>query len=215
MSHEKVDPMTEIYPLWMSVFEKSAKLIYPLVIYCIVFADVIMSVMYGQQYAVSGPYFAIKQITEFFAIIIFAPLLINIGEVKYYSQVHMVTAIVVVALEYLSIKTIHSPFAISWVSVLCQIGKIFALLWLVAKFFGVQFYRLFPIRLILQILLPSIALLVLERWLMVYSWHWNSLVILIVSFTLYCALFFSYSVLMKMDYLGIIRPLIGKNRNIQ
>lgn len=210
MSHEKVDPMKEIYPLWMSVFEKSAKLIYPIVIYCMVFADIMMSVMYGQQYAVSGSYFRIKLVTDFFNIIIFAPLLINIGEVKYYSRVHMVVAISVVVLEFLSVKTIFSPYAISWVSTACQLGKIFALLWLVANFFGIKIYKLFPIKLLLQILIPSIALLWLEHWILIDLWQLNTLLVLVISFVAYVALFFIYSLLKKMDYIGIIKPLISK-----
>lgn len=208
MSHEKVDPMKEIYPLWMNVFEKSAKLIYPLVIYCIVFADIVMTVMYGQQYAVSGTFFRIKLITEFFNIIIFAPLIINIGEVKYYSRVHMVVAISVVVLEFLSVKTIFTPYAISWVSTACQIGKIFALLWLVAKFFGIKIYQLFPIKLLIQILIPSIALLWFERWILIDTWQLNTLLVLIISFSVYIVLFFVYSIFVKMDYWGIIKPLI-------
>lgn len=210
MSHEKVDPIKEIYPLWMSVYGKSAKLIYPLVIYCLVFADVVMTVMYGQQYAVSGSYFRIKLITEFFAIIIFAPLIINIGEVKYYSRVHMVVAITVVVLEFISVKTIKSPYAISWVSTICQIGKIFALLWLVAKFFSIRIYQLFPIKLILQILIPSLVLLMLERWILMDLCQMNALVTLIISFAGYVALFFVFSLVMKMDYIGIIKPIISK-----
>lgn len=212
MSHEKVDPMKEIYPLWMSVFEKSAKLIYPIVIYCTVFADIVMSVMYGQQYAVSGSYFRIKLVTEFFNIIIFAPLLINIGEVKYYSRVHMVVAVSVVVLEFLSVKTIFSPYAISWVSTACQLGKIYALLWLVAKFFGIKIYQLFPIKLILQILIPSTALLLLERWILIDLSQLSTLLVLVVSFVAYVALFFIYGLLMKMDYIGIIKPLISKKQ---
>lgn len=210
MSHEKLNPMKEIYPLWMNVFEKSAKLIYPLVIYCLVFADVVMTVMYGQQYAVSGSYFRIKLITEFFSIIIFAPLIINIGEVKFYSRVHMVVAIAVVVLEFISVKTIRSPYAVSWISTLCQIGKTFAFLWLVAKFFGTRIYQLFPIKLIVQILIPSVALLLLERWVLVDLCQLNVLVVLIISFVAYVALFYVYSLMVKMDYIGIIKPLIKK-----
>lgn len=210
MTHEKVDPMKEIYPLWMSVFEKSAKLIYPLVIYCLVFADVVMTVMYGQQYAVSGSYFRIKLITEFFAIIIFAPLIINVGAVRYYSRVHMAAAITVVVLEFISVKMLQSPYAISWISMLCQIGKIFALLWFVAKFFEIKVYQLFPIKLIFQILIPSAVLLMVERWILVNLCQLNTLVTLIISFITYVVLFFAYSLVVKMDYIGIIKPLISK-----
>ena len=210
MSHEKVDPKKEIYPLWMSVFEKTAKLIYPIVIYCMVFADVAMAVLYGQKYVTSDNYFRIKLIANFFTLIVYGPLIINIGKVKYYSRVHMVTAIVVVALEFISVKTIHSPYAISWISVLCHVGKIFAMLFMVTKFFGVKFHQLFPLKLIGQILIPSAVLLLVERWLLMDLCHLNNLIVLIVSLVVYGGLFYGYSIFMKMDYLGLIKPLIKK-----
>lgn len=210
MSHEKVDPIKEIYPLWISVFEKSAKLIYPLIIYCFVFADVVMDVMYGQQYAVSGVYFRIRLITDFFTIIIFAPLIINIGEVKFYSHVTMITALMLVTLEFLSVKTILSPFAISGVSTTCRVARIFFYLRFVAKFFGIKIYELFPIKLVLQILIPSAVLLLLEHWFFADYCQWSSIMVLMISFIVYSTLFFVYSILIKMDYVSIIKPLISK-----
>lgn len=210
MSHEKVDPIKEIYPLWISVFEKSAKLIYPLVVYSLVFADVVMTVMYGEQYAVSGSYFRIRLITDFFTIIIFAPLIINIGEVKYYSRVTMITAIALVALEFVSVNTISSPYAISWVSTICHIIRVFIYLGFVAKFFGIGLYKLFPIKLLLQILIPSIVLLVLEHWFFVDYCQWNAIIVLVVSFVVYIVLFFLYSLLVKIDYLAIIKPILSR-----
>lgn len=211
MSHEKVDPKTEIYPLWMTVFEKTAKLIYPIVIYCMIFSDVVMVVLYGQKYAVSDTYFRIKLIANFFTLIVFGPLIINIGKVKYYSRVHMVTAFLVIGLEYLSVKTIHSPYAISWVSMLCHVGKIFAMLFMVSRFFGVKIYQLFPLKLIGKILIPSSLLLLLERWILMDLLRLDAIIVLFVSFALYAILFFGYSLLVKMDYIGLIKPLIKKS----
>lgn len=210
MSHEKVDPMKEIYPLWINVFEKSAKLIYPLVIYCLVFADVVMTVMYGQQYAVSGSYFRIKLVTEFFAIIIFAPLIINIGEVKFYSRVHMIGALMVVGLEFVCVKIINSPLAVSWASVFCNLARTFAMLWFVAKFFGLRIYELFPIKLMVLIVVPSVIILLLERWVLLNLLHFDAIIVLFISLAFYVVIFFGYSLLIKMDYVGIIKPLINK-----
>lgn len=210
LSHDQVDPKKDIYPLWMSVFEKTAKLIYPLVIYCLVFADVVMVVLYGHKYEISSNYFRIKLITNFFTLIAYGPLIINIGKVKYYSNVHMFTAIIVVGLELLSVKTIHSPYAISWISMLCQVGKIFAMLFLVSKFFGVKLYKLFPIKLIVQILIPSIAILLFERWLLLDVFQLGSLLVLFVSIALYAALYFCYSLIVKMDYTSLLKPLLSK-----
>lgn len=210
LSHEHVDPYKEIYPLWKSVFEKTAKLVYPLIIYCMVFADVVMIVLYGEKYSVSSGYFRIKLIVDFFSIIVYAPLLINIGEVKKYSNVHLMVAITIVALEYLSVKTIHSPYAISWISAFCQLGKVFALLGIVTKYFGVKLHQLFPLKLIVIIILPSLIILLLERFLIVDVFHLNSFLALVVSFFVYVAVFFCYSILIKIDYVGLIKPLIHK-----
>lgn len=210
LSHEKVDPKKEIYPLWMAVFEKTAKLIYPIVIYCMIFADIAMVVLYGQKYKVSDTYFRIKLITNFFTLIVYGPLIINIGKVKFYSRVHMVVAFLVVGLEYFSVKAIHSPYAISWISMLCHVGKIFAMLFMVSKFFGVKFYQLFPLKLIGQILIPSSLFLLLERWILIDLCHLNSWVVLFVSVVVYVFVYYAYSVFMKMDYIGLIKPLIKK-----
>lgn len=210
MNHQKMDPQKDILPLWRSVFEKSAKLIYPLVIYCIIFADVVMIIMYGQQYSVSGSYFRIRLIVDFFSIIVYAPLIINIGRVRFYSNVHMIVAILVVVLEYISVKTIHSPYTISWISTFCQLVKTFALLWLVARFFNVRLFELFPIKLIALILVPSTLFLSFERWILVDCLHLDAVIVLFSSFILYIVLFLGYSLLVNMDYIGIIKPLIKK-----
>lgn len=210
MSHEEVDPKKEIYPIWMSVFEKTAMLIYPFVIYCIVFADIVMMALYGVKYESSGTYFRIKLITNFFTLIAYGPLIINIGKVKYYSNVHMVVAILVVMLEFISVKTINSPYAISWISMLCHVGKIFAMLFLVTRFFGVRLYELFPLKLLAKTLIPSALVLMLERYVFVNLVSWNEWAVLLASFGVYAILYFAYSLVTKMNYFGIIKPLLSK-----
>lgn len=210
MSHENLDPKKEIFPIWKSVFEKSALLIYPLVIYTWFFADIVMVVLYGQQYEVSSIYFKIKVVINFFNIIVYAPLLINIGKVRYYANVHMFVAIAVVVLEYISVKTINSPYMINVVSLLCQLAKTYALLWMVAKYFNVKTYQLFPIKLIAQILLPSIIVLSGLYYIFVKVISINNLLVLIASFASYTAIYFAYSVWAKLDYLSIIKPLVSK-----
>lgn len=63
ISYEQINPQTDIFPIWKSAFVKSAQLIYPLVIYCIYFADTIMIVLYGAIYESSAVYFRIRLVT--------------------------------------------------------------------------------------------------------------------------------------------------------
>lgn len=210
MSHEKLDPQQDIFPIWKSVFEKTVMLIYPLVVYCYFFADVIMIVLYGPQYENSSVYFRIKLITNFFTIIVYAPLIINIGKVKYYSRVHMYGAICLVILEYLSVKIFKSSYLITSVSVLCHLGRIYCMLVLVARFFSLKFYQLFPLKLIIKILLPSIVILFLLHYLLIDLSNINAIVGLFVSFSLYVILYVLNSFYFKLDYMSILRPLLKK-----
>lgn len=210
MNYEKVDFKKEVYPLWVSVFKKTAMLIYPLVIFSMVFAYEIMDVLYGSQYLSSGYYFRVKLITNFFTLIVYAPLIINTGHVKFYSRVHMITAISIVVLEYISVLSIKTPYAISWISMLCHIGIIFAMLLLAAKIFGVKFHELFPIKVLMQILIPSALLLLLEHWIIFDVLKMNMLVGLIVGFGVYATVFYLYSLVIKLNYFNIIKPLFSK-----
>lgn len=211
MSHEKVDPKQEVFPLWMSVFQKTAKLTYPLIMYCWFFADSIMVFLYGSKYEVSHIYFRIKLITYFFTLVMYGPLLINIGKVKLYSRIHMFTAIIVVLLEYLSVLTINSPYAISVVSVLCQFGKVVALLWGVSSYFGMRIQQLFPTELILKIILPSTVFLYVEHYIFVRFVHLdNSLLKIFLSFAVYSIAYCLYSIVAKLDYYSLIKPLLKK-----
>jgi len=210
LSHEKLNPKTEIFPLWISVFEKTAKLIYPLLLYCWFFADVLMIVLYGDMYENSAVYFRIKSLINFFTLILYAPLLISIGKTKYYSNVIMVTTIILIVLEYISILTIKSPYAITAISVICMFGCIIAMLAFVAKYFEVKIYNLFPVKLLLKIVLPSIAILLLLHYTLVDLFSLNKLLILFVSFITYIMFFFLLSFPLKIDYYSMLKPLINK-----
>ncbi|WKU19006.1 oligosaccharide flippase family protein [Advenella alkanexedens] len=210
MSHAKLDHQKDIFPIWKSVFEKSALLIYPLLLYTWFFADIIMVFLYGKQYENSAIYFQIKSIINFFAIIVYAPLLINTGKVKYYSNTHCFIAILVIALEYISIKTINSPYAISTISLFCQLLKTFLLLYAVVKIFNVKYHQLFPIHLIIKIVMPSVLFLSLDYYILVNLLKLKNSWILILGFLLYIIFYYIYARLIKLDYHSIIKPILNK-----
>ena len=210
MSYEKVDPKKDIYPLWLGVFRKTAMLIYPIVVYCLVFADIVMIALYGHQYESSAIYFRIKILTNFFTIIAFAPLIINTGHVKYYSNVHLIYAFLTILLEFVSVKIIDSPVAISWISAFCQISRVFVMLHLLTKLFDVKMHQLFPIKLLLQIVVPSLLILIIERVLLVNLAHLNVFIVLFVSMVVYVIVYFIYTRIVKLDYLSIVKPLLSQ-----
>ncbi len=212
LSHNKVDFIKEIYPLWINVFEKTAKLIYPIVIYCMVFADIIMVILYGSQYAVSANYFRLKLFANFFTMITYAPLVINTGHVKLYRNVHMYGAIVLIILEYLSILAFNNPLVITAVSVFCRIGRILCMLYCAANIFGVKLYKLFPLRLVFKILFPSLFILIFIRETLMYcdDLRYNPILIFVLSGIVYLCIYAIYCRMANIDYIQIIKPLLKK-----
>lgn len=212
MSHEQVDFQKEVLPLWMSVFDKTVKLIYPLVLFCLFFADEIMVLLYGNQYEYSAIYFRIKLIANFFTVISFAPMVINTGNVKYYQNVHMFGAAILIVMEYVSILLFNSPYIITIVSVVCHIGRIYCMLRLCAKLFGVGVIKIFPVKSIFKIVLSSVIILAFIRFLLQSDLlpTMSPLLVCLLSFTLYSALYMIYCLKSGVDYQSIIKPLIHK-----
>jgi O-antigen/teichoic acid export membrane protein len=207
---EQKDPKREILPIWTNVFEKSAKLIYPLVLFFFFFSDVLMVVLYGEIYKSSSIYFQIKLFVNLFALVSYAPLILAIGATKFYLKVHMYWAVILVSLEYLSVLTVKSPYVITLLSVICNICGILAMLAFISNYFKIKLIDLFPLRLILKLLIPSIIILSVIRLLFVYVFFIKGILLLVATFIVYAVLFMLWCYIAKIDYLYIFKPLISK-----
>lgn len=209
LSYKQIDPKTEIYPIWISVFQKSALLVYPILMFCCFYADVIMSFFFGEQYAVSGAYFVLKNVNCFFTVIVFGPLLINIGKVKLYSNVHMYGALLLIFVEYIVVNTCDSVYALLVTSTVCAVLRVLCLLCFIAKYFNVSLWNVFPIRTLIKILPATALILVVLRRVMILI-QWNLFVLLSVSFVVYAGVYMLYARFVKIDYMSLLKPLINR-----
>ena len=212
MHHKDMGGRQEILQLWNSVTRKSTMLIYPMILFCLFFGDVIMVVLYGYRYANSTKYFRIKILSDFFTIAVFAPLIINIGKVKFYSMVHMVNAAFVVILEFISVKTVNTPIAISYISMLGRLFNIFMLASCVAKYLNIRIYQLFPLEMIAKIVISSSIILFWEHYIIVSKLQIKPWCGVFVAFGIYILLYYIVSLFLKLNYWDIIRPLLIKQK---
>lgn len=208
MNSENLDPKTSIFPVWKSVFKKTAMLIYPLVAFCFVYAKEIMIILYGELYEISGVYFRIKLIANLFTLIAFAPVVLSIGKTKYYANVHMFGALILVALEFIVVKFFPTPEYVTIISVMCHIGRIIAMLSLISRYFEISFTNLFPISLIAKILVPSLLFLFCIRYFLSKDFTpFNST---LIGGLLYLLVYGVYSYFCHLDYIGLIKPMIKR-----
>lgn len=198
---------SEILPLWNSVFRKTALIVYPMVIFSWFYATEIMTLFYGEQYAESGIFFRIKLIANFFSIIAFSPLLIAIGKLRFFADAQMWCAVIIVIFEYISVKTIDNAFVIVGISVVCNIGRIIAMLMCVAKYFETSLISLFPWSVIGKILIPSAVFLTIVKILMPEI---SCLLSILTGACIYVVFIGIISYVFRLNYLSLAKSIIQR-----
>ena len=202
---------TEIIRLWNSALNKTIILTYPLIAFFICFSTDVMLALYGANYENSGSFFQIKLIVNFFTLIAYGPLILSIGGNKFYHKVHMYGAIALIVLQAISIKIIHSPIAIIWISVACQIAIIFAVLWFISPHFNIKLQILIPWRLAVKILTPSLLIgYGIKHSIQLYPPDLNKLLTLAFAGLLYMIFYLSWAYFANIDYTSTLRPLLKK-----
>ena len=205
--HEKSNPSITIFPVWNSVFCKTVKLIYPLVLFSFVYSDEIMIFLYGNQYLISGNYFKIKLIVNLFTLISYYPLIIAINANSFYAKVHILHAIILISLDYISASLLASSYAVAFSSVLCRIINISVLLYYLSRYFGIKLTDMIPFSLIAKILIPSLIILYSIK-IISKIYITDNLLLLIIGMLLYFIVYFIWSFISKIDYISILRPII-------
>jgi len=207
MIYNKSDS-NQIVKLWQSALQKSVIMIYPMVIFFMFYSKETMIILFSEAYSGAAKYFATAMTLNFFNVIIFAPLLIALGEVRYYARVHQVLAIITWLSKYLVLVIFFTPMSIAILSVFLSICKILFLLKYSANKIGVKFIQLFPIGRLIVISLHSFISLAIVNLLLKYFFAEISGILFIGAAGIgFIILLFSLSKLFKIEYWHIILPL--------
>jgi len=208
------DYRDKILPVWNSAFTKSAMLIYPITIFCIFEADNIMSVMYGDLYLQSGSFFRIKLFTYFFKIISFYSLIIALGATKFYQSVHMYEFIGLAIVELIIVNFTSNPILVVGTHVLFTISTCLIFIYYISRKLEVQFLSMFPVAIILKIGLCSVISLVIVYFTScVILSEMEAIMRLLIDASIFAFVFYIASVLLRLNYFSIVKPLITKYNN--
>lgn len=208
-SKSPLESRTEILTLWQNVFEKSIKLVYPIVIYCIVFANQIMILLYGEKYEESGPFFRIMLFNNFFSIISTYPLILALGKTKAYLNVYFFNALLLIAIETGIVYLIPNVYYICIGSVFCLALRMVLFLRIIAIQLKTTILSLFPFKVIFIVSLLSTAILIPAKLLTDYVTG-NSLIAIIMSLSIYALFFVPLSYIFNLKYWDIVKPLFHR-----
>lgn len=185
----------EVFGIWNSALIKSAKLIFPMLVFSIFFSSTLMRCMYGDLYIGSSVYFAIKNISGLFCILPFYPIILAIGKTKDYANVHMIIAFIIVALEWTICEMMSSAVYVAIASEVCQILKIGLLMKVIANYANKSVLQLVHPKMLLRLLmlsgfasiLPAILLsyITLNKFVALFL----GLIIFLICYYILCKLF--------------------------
>lgn len=206
--HEKSD-VSQITDLWRNALEKSAILIYPIVIFFLFFARDVITLVYSGAYTVSTAYFLTAMSLNFFNIIIFAPLLISLGETRFYAWLNYSLMLLLWVTDYFLVLLFHSPLVLAIASVVIAVGGIIVSIWFSSKKIGVSFFVLFPVGRFLIVALHAFLCLLLVSILLRVIWpNLGDLMHILLAAVPYAGLLWGTARWFKIDYRGIIMPLL-------
>ncbi len=208
---EKGEGMSsDMVSIWNSAMLKSSKILFPISIFCIFMARLVMTCLYGNNYEDSAIYFQIKSVYGLFYIVPFAPVLISMGKTKVYSNVTMYFAVLLTVLELFVVTFLDSPVYIAIASELCSIIKIFVFFAFIARFSSRRIRDILPTKQILTIVIASIVasipVFVISRCL-----NWNKFSLLFFDVLLFCVLYYVLCWISRITYRGIVSSIIKNN----
>lgn len=211
--NENDDPTRELLPLWRNAITKSSMLIYPIVIFFIVFSNEIMVLLYSEKYTESSTYFSISVVVNFFNIIIFAPLFLASGNTKIYAKAHMCLAIIVWISGYFVVDLIGDPYYLAINSVFWESIKSIAFVFIASKLLKIKVIDFFPLKNIGKVLSLSIITIIPSYYLVTIIQNVliiNKILELILVFIFYALFFVIGSKIFNLNYYNLIIPFLKK-----
>lgn len=200
----------ESLAIWKSALIKSAKLIFPMLIFSIIFSDIVMRCMYGDMYSASSIYFKIKNFSGLFCILPFYPIILAIGKTRAYAHVHMIIAFLVVIAEWIVCKTLDSAIYIAIVSEVCHIFKICLLMRVIADYAKQSIITLTQPKILLKLVILS-SLSSILPWIVLQYTDLNKFIAFAISVTLFVICYYLLCIAMKVTYKEVFRGLFKGN----
>ena len=199
----------EMVGVWRGVIVKSAKIIYPLSLFCCVFATPIMECVYGTAYRDAGLFLQIITPVNLLRVAPFSPVLFALGRGGDFSRAHFVTALVLIAAEAICVRWFPSTAAIAAIQTLCTAGCLLGCLAAVRAAVGVGWRQLLPATALSKLLVLSLVASGASRFIMGSVGGWGGL---IGAFFLASAFYAFLCALCGIGYADLLRPLLPAGR---
>lgn len=199
----------ELMATWRNALSKSATLVYPLIIYFMVFASETVVILYSETYENSSIYFQIKMFLNFFNIIVFAPLFFSMGKTFIYFLVHIIFASLIWITDYTLILFFKNPVWIAINSTFLNIMLIIYFVYLASKILKIKFIDFFPFTLLSRLLMHAVLVIILVKVIHIYFLNsFSEFMQLLITAPSFGFLLLLTRSLLKLNYLEVLKPIL-------
>ncbi|HEX2395723.1 MAG TPA: oligosaccharide flippase family protein [Bacteroidales bacterium] len=200
----------QIINLWQNTLQKSALIIYPLIIFFLFFGKETIILLYSHKYEESFIYFTIGLTINFFNIIVFAPLLLALGETRFYARLHFFFAISSWLLGYVVVIIFNNPVAVAVFSTIQSISLVLIAIIYTSKRTKLKLIEIFPLGNLLKICAHSMLSIIIVRIAFNFLHVTNYFIMIILSFLCFLLILLTSSGYFEISYSGIFKPMINK-----
>lgn len=113
---DKDGRLADVVPVYENAVSKTAIIVIPVLLFCVVFADDVIVALYGAMYNESGNYMRVHIIRDFMEILPYFVLLMAFGFSKMYMYIHIVGGIAILFFDFVAVSVGASPIWIVCVS---------------------------------------------------------------------------------------------------
>lgn len=145
----------ECIGVWCRSVYKSASVVWPVAVFCIVYAPEIMATLFGEGYRCGSVLFHLASLICLVWIVPFFPLMTALGLSRNFAKVHLMTAILLVALDCLAVSFFPSLTMIAAIAVTTRLGGILLLFRSVSRHTEAALWRRLPLRDLARLLVAS------------------------------------------------------------
>ena len=198
--------------LWQAAVLKSSAIIYPLSVFCCVFAPEIICLLYGEGYREAAGLFRIVTLVNLARIMPYAPVLFALGRGNAFARAHLVTALLIVGLELWCVMAFPSLWAIAAIATGCTLFCLFLLMTATARVLGTSLAGLMPWRMLTTVLLVSAAACTAARLAVLLTGMTHRLAVVSVGFAVYLSLYLPFAQRAGIRYMELFGPVLAKLR---
>lgn len=201
---------SQFVKLWKNVIFKSSSIIYPISVFCCLFAPEIVCLLYGNNYREAAHLFRIVTIINLTRIVPYGPILFALGKGWKFANAHLVTALLLVGLDLLCVHLFPSLPAIAIIAASTTLFCLVMLMAAIARLLKTPLVELMPWQKMLKILVVSIPVGFMTKIAISLTGMTNNFIIVSAGFVIYMSSYVFIALRSGVDYAEVFHSLTSE-----